>query len=93
MPHIDTRIAVPPSIEGALDHLRGLDADARFALEPEQGNPFDDHAVRVMHDGVHVGYVPKAVSPEIRSLLDAGRVTGVTKRSTAAITIHVAEKE
>lgn len=93
MPHIDTHIAVPPSIEGALDHLRGLDADARFTLEAEQNNPFDEHAVRVMHDGVLVGYVPKKASSEIRGLLDAGRVTGVTKRSTAAITIHVTEKE
>lgn len=35
-------------------------------LEAEPGNQYDSNAIKVMVNGVHIGYVPKTVNSNIR---------------------------
>lgn len=37
---------------------RNLDSGTKLDLLPEPNNPHDDHAVAVMHQGHHLGYIP-----------------------------------
>lgn len=46
--------------------------DTDLELECEPDNEFDPHAVRVMHYGIHLGYVAKANNPQIFDALNAG---------------------
>ena len=41
-------------------------------LEREPSNPYDERAVKVLIEGEHVGYVPKAINAPITEALDAG---------------------
>ena len=77
---------------GAREHLEGLGEDAAFELELEPGNRFDPNAVKVLSDGVHVGYVPADLAPEIGALIKAGRLASVTRRGSTGIDIHYLEE-
>lgn len=46
----------------------------KFTLEPELSNQSDPYAVKVLVDGVHIGYIPADNSRQICMLLRAGRV-------------------
>jgi hypothetical protein len=42
----------------------------KVRLIGEPGNPFDKYAVKVLINGVHIGYVPKPVNIDIWALRD-----------------------
>lgn len=44
----------------------------RVELEPEPDNPHDPNAIKVIVDGVHVGYIKKGSTAHVRNLLAAG---------------------
>lgn len=46
-------------------HLAGLEVGTAFDLKPEPTNQYDPNAVQVVHDGHHVGYVPRDLSEEV----------------------------
>ena len=41
-------------------------------LIPEPDNPYDPKAIKVVIDGVHVGYIKKGSTSRVRNLLKAG---------------------
>ena len=43
-------------------------------LEPEPTNKHDQNAVKVIANGVHVGYIKSADAPGIKRMLDAGEI-------------------
>ena len=55
--------------EAALEKLRVGDL---VLLEPEQGNPEDDHAILVTSGGVPLGWVPRVLSSSLRALVEGG---------------------
>lgn len=57
----------------ALERVKQLQPGARLALRPETNNPFDPRAVAVDLDGVHLGYAPRYLARDIRSLGQSGR--------------------
>jgi len=60
-------------IYDARDHGRGT-----VTLEPDNKNQHDRHAVKILIDGMHVGYVPRENAPDVRQWLKAGAVRSVT---------------
>ena len=43
-------------------------------LQPEPGNKHDPNAIKVFVRGIHVGYIRRTDCPEIKAMLDAGRI-------------------
>lgn len=76
---------------GAADHLATLEPGAEFTLEPEPANRHDPNAVKILHDGMHLGYVPRDLSADVARLIAAGRIERVVKRRGSGIEIHFAE--
>lgn len=60
--------------QGADARLAAMDPGTVLTLEPEHGNKYDPNAVKIMHDGFQVGYVPAFLSAKVRRLMDAGAV-------------------
>lgn len=70
-----THVAGVKFRKGAAEKLEALRGeDVTFTLEPEPTNPYDSSAVKVLHDGEHVGYVPKDLSPQVSALIRQGRI-------------------
>ena len=44
-------------------------------FEPEPTNPEDEHAMKILINGVHIGYVPKAKARKVKRLIDEGKIT------------------
>lgn len=63
--------------EDALQRLRRGD---RIQLEPELGNAADPSAVLLMSEGVPLGWVPRAISTNIRELLEVREREAVVHR-------------
>lgn len=78
---------------GAADRLAELDDGDVLELEREPDNPHDENAVKVMHDGFHVGYVPRDLAPEIGKLIAEGRADVAVKRKSNKIEIPYTAKE
>jgi len=51
-----------------------LTLDMVLDLVPEPTNKFDPNAVKIMHNGVMLGYVPKKFSSEVSARIEAGQV-------------------
>ena len=51
-----------------------LEENAPLIIEREPENPYDVHAIKVLHptDRVHIGYVAREVAKEIAPLMDVG---------------------
>lgn len=73
-------------------HLAGLPDGAELDLKPEPTNQYDPNAVQIIHDGHHVGYVPRDLSAEVTALLADGRVTRTVKGKGGAIRIFYTEE-
>lgn len=56
----------------AKDILRELQPGDCVTLEPEPENPYDDHAIQVLYDDVHLGFIPKTDNRAIFDLLSSG---------------------
>lgn len=89
----ETYIAGVKFRPGVPDYMAGLPADAEFDLEPEPTNEYDPNAVKVLNGGVHVGYVPRDLAPEIGDLIAQGRVERVVRRGNGGLDIHYSEDE
>lgn len=87
--HHTTHLAGVKFREGAREHLDALPAGTEFTLEPDPDNPHDPKAIKVMHDGFQVGFIPKPLNAEVLVLIEKGRVTRVTKRDDTGIRISV----
>jgi len=64
----------------AIATVKGLtpaDADD-ISLVPEPENKYDDHAVRVIYAGKHVGYLARENNREIHEALLAGATPSIT---------------
>lgn len=62
----------------AKEVIRGLAPNDKLTLEREPDNEYDEFAVRILKDGVFIGYVPKEVSEEVSTRLDNGEEPEVT---------------
>jgi len=65
-------------VKGA--HFRGgevrelsdsLEAGTKLHLEPEPENEFDAYAIRVLYEGVHIGYVQTEAAPYLHGEVPA----------------------
>lgn len=68
------------------------DDGAELILEAEPDNQYDAGAIKVMCNGHHVGYIPKA-SAEIREAFAAGRIARVEKKYGKMVSAIFAEDE
>ena len=84
MPVSTTYIAAAKFRKGALDYLAGLGENAEYDLVPEPDNQYDPHAVRVMHNGTHVGYVPRDLSEEVTALIREDRIVKAVRKPGSA---------
>jgi hypothetical protein len=55
--------------ESAKEVLRRATPGDRFTLEPDPENEYDSNAVRVMHEGQHVGFIPRDSNEDISAHL------------------------
>ena len=94
MPYHATYIAGTKHHPGASEHLDTVAAgDDGFRLEREPTNSYDPNAVKILHGGVMVGYVPGTLSAEITGLIEAGRIERVERRESRGINIHYRDEE
>ncbi len=47
--------------------------EVQIRIEPEPNNKYDENAVAIYADDVHIGYIPGLVAPHIKSLLNEGQ--------------------
>jgi hypothetical protein len=73
-------------------HLAGLAEGAEIDLKPEPTNKYDPNAVQVIHDGHHVGYVPRDLSAEVARLFAQGRILRTVKGKGLMIRIYYSEE-
>lgn len=66
--------------KAAVALVKGLTPDdaSRLSLSPGPENPYDDHAVRVLYDSEHVGYLARENNREIHEALMAGAEPSIT---------------
>ena len=50
---------------------------SKVELIPEPENPHDSQAIRVVTDGVHIGYIKKGSCAHIHNLLNSGKIKSV----------------
>ncbi|MCZ0667474.1 HIRAN domain-containing protein [[Ruminococcus] gnavus] len=50
---------------------------SKVELIPEPENEYDSNAVKVVVDGVHIGYIKKGSCSRVKNLLSSGRVTDI----------------
>lgn len=48
------------------------------ALEPEPDNQYDPNAIRVLAEGVHIGYIKKGSAAHVRKLLEEDRIRSMS---------------
>lgn len=70
---------------GAQDYVKGLPDGTAFTLEAEPTNQYDPFAVKVIHAGRHVGYVPRDLSKEVAGLIERGRIRSALKSGSSLI--------
>ncbi len=73
---------------GAEGRLQSLADGALLTLDPEPDNQYDPDAVRVLHEGFHLGYVPRELSAEVATLIKHRRIGPCVKRSGNRMDIH-----
>lgn len=56
----------------AITTLRRMEVGSHVRLVREPQNQFDSRAIQVWYLGVHVGYIPRAVNPQIAAAMDRG---------------------
>lgn len=66
--------------------------ETELELKPQPENPYDPHAVMVLHDGFHLGFVPRELSKEVAGMIAGGRLTRCVKRRGNRIDIYFTEK-
>lgn len=93
MPHHKAYVAGVKFRAGSGEHMAIREDDGKWLLQPEPTNQHDPHAVKVLHDGFHVGYVPRELSREVAALIADGRHTHIVKRPGNAIEIHFKPRE
>ena len=79
--------------EGAGAHLLAMSPGMPLTLEAEDDNEYDPTAVRVLHDGFQIGYVPAFLSAKVTRLLEAGAINGAVYEGEKAIAITYHEDE
>lgn len=94
MPHHQTYIAGARFRRPASEAVLHLPVGAELALEAEPSNKFDPNAVKVLLNGIHVGFIPNdGTSAAVAALLAEGRVTACTKANRGDWAIDVAFTE
>lgn len=63
---------------GAEGYIQVLKADTALVLEPEPTNKYDPHAVKVIHAGRHIGYVPRDLSKDVTRICNEARLISAT---------------
>lgn len=49
-----------------------LTPESKLSVEREPSNVYDSNAIKVLAEGVFLGYVPKNIAAEVAPMLDAG---------------------
>lgn len=70
-----------------------LDVGTELVLQREAENLYDRLAVKVLHENIHIGYIPKQDNEELSSAMDAGRqfictITGFLTHDSPALQIE-----
>lgn len=55
-------------------------APVSVTLEPEPDNPHDPKAIKVLFNGVHIGYIKSGSCTHVRKLMDADRIASISGR-------------
>lgn len=79
--------------EGAGARLLAMSPGMPLTLEAEDGNEYDPTAVRVLHDGFQIGYVPAFLSAKVTRLLAAGAIDGAVYEGEKEMAIAYHEDE
>ena len=93
MPTIDTYIAGVKFYPGVGVMLRQLARGTELQLEPQDDNRFDPTAVKVLHNGTHVGYIPAFLSNKVLNLINNNQFEKIEKDEGVLITIYYEEME
>ena len=63
------------SIQSILKEMQENDCEGEIVeLEHEEDNRYDENAIKVIHDGNHIGYINRELAAEIVGFVDAGMV-------------------
>lgn len=63
------------SIQSILKEMQENDCEGELVeLEHEEDNQYDENAIKVIHDGNHIGYINRELAAEIVEFVDAGMV-------------------
>ena len=94
MPHFTTHLAGNKFRPApARDWWAGLPEDTELDLAPDPANQYDEHAVKVMNAGTHMGFVPMkrgadpTFSQQICAIIAEGRLDKCVKRNESTIEI------
>ncbi|MCV7198173.1 hypothetical protein [Mycobacterium angelicum] len=67
-------------------HITQLASGHRLGLEPDPGNPVNIRAVRIVDDGLHIGFVPDPLLDYVHSILAGGHYALTVVRANPAET-------
>lgn len=77
---------------GYTAHERDLLSGVRLELEPDPLNRFDAYAVKVLHDGDQIGWIPKCHSQKVVNLIkDGGAMYAVIAHHNRCRSLHDTE--
>lgn len=59
-----------------------------LSLRPDPDNPYDSLAIKVLKNNIHIGYVPRHLTPEVAQIMQGpGRITVETAWSKGCTVI------
>lgn len=73
---------------GTDNYVKALAAETPLVLEPEPTNKYDPHAVKVIHDGRHIGYVPRDLSKDVAKICNEARLVSAKIDETRRLIIE-----
>jgi len=77
--------------------LHLMQVGEKLEMEPEPNNEFDQNAVKLLYDGVMIGYVPGKISADVSAFLEyadpIATITAVDSRAKTWEQIEVEIKE
>lgn len=84
----DTYIAGVKFRPGAREYLAELEAGTALEHEPEPTNRFDPSAIKLIHEGMFVGYVPRAAAEKMAQQIADGTFDRVVFKTGTKIVLH-----
>lgn len=77
--------------QGGEQRLASIEDRTELTFELDPTNPHDPNAVKILHEGFHLGFVPRELSREVAEMIKDGRIGPCVKSRGTRIDIYFSE--